>query len=127
MRLTTTECDKVTLALRGFSPIAIYLFGSHGTTSQHPASDIDIAFLPQHTVPAMAVFQAAGLLSQELGAEVDLLDLPRASTVLRKEILRTGEIIEVRNNHALQEFEMLALSDYARLNEERHECLTASR
>lgn len=126
MRLTRTKSAKITQALRSFSPAAIYLFGSHGTASQHPASDIDIAFLPQRSVPAMDVFQTAGLLSQQLGAEVDLVDLTKASTVLRKEILRTGETIEIRNNLALQTFEMLTLSDYARLNEERHECLTAS-
>lgn len=71
----------------------------------------------------MEVFQAAGLLSQQLGSEVDLVDLTRASTVMRKEILRTGETIEVQDSLVSQTFEMLALSDYARLNEERHECL----
>lgn len=126
MRLTPTESDKVIQALRCFSPAAIYLFGSHGTASQHPASDIDIAFLPQRPADAMEVLQAAGLLSQQLGSEVDLVDLTRASTVMRKEILRTGETIEVQDSLVSQTFEMLALSDYARLNEERHECLIPS-
>ena len=126
MRLTPTESDKITQALRSFSPAVIYLFGSHGTGSQHPASDIDIAFLPQRHAGAMEVFHTAGLLSQQLGAEVDLVDLTQASTVLRKEILRTGETIGIHNNLALQTFEMLTRSDYARLNEERHECLVPS-
>lgn len=123
MRLTPSESEKIIRAIGPFRPLAIYLFGSHGTGTQHPASDLDIAFLPGLPASAMVVFKTAGILSQQLGTDVDLVDLAHASTVLRKEVIRTGEVIHNRDPRALAEFEMQTLSDYARLNEERREVL----
>ncbi len=54
-RISPKKSAELTQALRCFSPAAIYLFGSHGTASQHSASDIDIAFLPQRPASAMDV------------------------------------------------------------------------
>lgn len=125
MRLTPEQTTRLVRALSPFFPKVIYVFGSHGTPAQHPGSDLDIAFLPTSPADAFQVFQIANTLSSELAVEVDLIDLSRASTVLRKEVIRTGEAIHVINELAMREFEMLALSDYARLNEERHEVLAA--
>jgi len=123
MRLTRKQTACIVKALAPFSPAAIYVFGSHGTPARHPQSDIDIAFLPAASTDAFQNFQIAGTLSSELGSEVDLVDLSRASTVLRKEVIRTGEAIHVHDEFAMRNFEMRALSDYARLNEERREVL----
>ena len=123
MRLTKKQTACIVRALAPFTPAAIYVFGSHGTPTRHPRSDIDIAFLPVSSTDALRVFQIAGNLSSELGGEVDLIDISRASTVMRKEVIRTGEAIHVADELAMREFEMRALSDYARLNEERHEVL----
>lgn len=123
MRLTSIQIDALDRALSRFSPAVIYVFGSHGTSNEHPLSDIDIAFLPTATVDAYELFKMANTLSGEYGTEVDLIDLSRASTVFRKEVIRTGEAVCVYDERLMRQFEMLALSDYARLNEERHEVL----
>lgn len=125
MRLSISQSTKCVSALALFRPSVIYVFGSYGTDTQHPESDLDIAFLS--TVPSepYQVFQIANNLSSELGIDVDLIDLSRASSVFRKEVIRTGEPIHIDNETAMRKFEMRSLSDYARLNEERHEILAA--
>ncbi len=122
-RLTPAQRGEIIGALEPFAPIAIYVFGSHGTTSQHPASDIDIAFLPALPADPVRIFRIANQLSGVIGTEVDLVDLNHASTVFRKEVIRTGQAFHISDPVLLGRFEMYALSDYARLNEERHEII----
>ena len=123
-RLTTAQIQEITRALEPFAPAAIYLFGSYGTDSQHPSSDLDLAFLPSLPSDPVKIFQIANHLSGSLGVEVDLIDLNRASTVFRKEVIRTGAPIQMGDPSLRHQFEMYALSDYARLNEERREMIT---
>jgi predicted nucleotidyltransferase len=123
MRLTPQQAHIIAQSLDPFQPAVIYVFGSHGTAAQHPQSDLDLAFLPMSSVDAYRVFEMANELVNALGIELDLVDLSKASTVMRKEVLRTGQAFAVRDQSAMREFEMRTLSDYARLNEERHEVL----
>jgi predicted nucleotidyltransferase len=123
-RLTIVQIRDITRALVPFTPAAIYVFGSYGTPSQHPSSDLDLAFLPTLPVDPIQIFQIANHLSGSLGFEVDLVDLNRASTVFRKEVIRTGAPIHIGDPSLRHRFEMYALSDYARLNEERRETIT---
>ncbi|MFM7179936.1 MAG: type VII toxin-antitoxin system MntA family adenylyltransferase antitoxin [Verrucomicrobiales bacterium] len=125
MRLKPSQSSSLDHALAPFAPAVIYVFGSYGTPAWHPGSDIDIAFLPMNRVDSHQLFRIANRLSGEFGTEVDLIDLSRASTVFRKEVIRTGEPVRVYDEPAMRQFEMLALSDYARLNEERRETLAA--
>jgi predicted nucleotidyltransferase len=123
MRLPASIRDALLRHTRALAPKAIYVFGSYGTARQHPASDLDLAVLPQSPLDPVRLFQLANELSSELGLDVDLIDLSRASTVMAKETLRTGERFLVNDLPAVREFEMRTLSDYARLNEERHPVL----
>jgi|688.fasta_scaffold46341_3 predicted nucleotidyltransferase len=123
-RLTIVQIRDITRALVPFAPAAIYVFGSYGTPSQHPSSDLDLAFLPTLPVDPIQIFQIANHLAGSLGFEVDLVDLNRASTVFRKEVIRTGAPIHIGDSSLRRRFEMYALSDYARLNEERREIIT---
>lgn len=59
----------------------------------------------------------------QLDRSVDLIDLKRASTVMAKEVLRTGTPLSITNPSSQQDFEMRVLADYARLNEERQPIL----
>ena len=54
---------------------------------------------------------------------MDLIDLSRASTVMAKEVIRTGVVLHMADRSRLQQFEMRTLADYARLNEERQAVL----
>ena len=118
------DCREIILArLAPLNPVLIYAFGSFGTPRQHPASDIDLAVLPKTALHPMQCFELAGELSESLGRDVDLIDLKTASTVMAKEVIRTGILLHGKDDPALDQFEMQTLSDYARLNEERHAVL----
>lgn len=124
-RITEKQSLQLIEALEAFKPAVIYLFGSFGTPSQHPGSDIDIAFLPTLATDPVECFRIAGQLSERFGRQVDLVNLTQASTVFAKEVLRTGTPIASISPALQQQFEMLTLADYARLNEERQAVLTS--
>lgn len=124
MRLPDHIRSAVIEGLRSLSPKAVYLFGSYGTPRQHPASDLDLAVLPAVPLDPVSRFRLANHLSTNLGIEVDLLDLSSSSTVMAKEVLRTGERLIANDLAATQDFEMRTLADYARLNEQRRNILT---
>lgn len=65
------------------------------------------------------IFVSAQQLAYLLKNDVDLIDLPRVSPVLQVQILKNGRIIYAQDPHYRQEFFMLALKKYSRLNEER--------
>ncbi|MBI5234909.1 MAG: nucleotidyltransferase domain-containing protein [Deltaproteobacteria bacterium] len=106
---------------------AIYLFGSYGTENEWPNSDVDIALL----LPPKTSKQAGHLMLSRLrgelelltGRDVDLLDLRNVSTVFQKEIVMAQRRIYTADEYAAEEFEMLTLSYYQKLNEERAQVL----
>jgi predicted nucleotidyltransferase len=103
--------------------IALYRFGSQAKGTARPDSDIDLAVLARDPIPAMRRFELAQDLAIQLHREVDLVDLRSASTVMRMQVVSTGECLNAPNESARREFEMYAYSDYARLNEERRDIL----
>jgi predicted nucleotidyltransferase len=113
--------------LAEFEPAVVYLFGSAATGRLVAASDVDIGFLPHHPCDPVAVFDAAQRLAGDLGRDVDLVDLSRASVVFRAQVLTTGIAVHVADVRKRDDFEMYVLSDYARTNEERCEVLEAYR
>jgi predicted nucleotidyltransferase len=80
----------VTSALKDY-PVGIFLFGSHATGRAAKTSDIDVAVLPEGTLPA-------GLLSQIREAiegsnvpySVDLVDLSQTDQAFRQRVLKEG-------------------------------------
>jgi predicted nucleotidyltransferase len=106
----------------------IYLFGSHATVTAWPNSDVDVAVLlpPDEAERAgnLALSPARAALEEALRREVDLLNARLVSTVMQKELIY-GELLYCGDRYAVDEFEMLTLSDYQRLNEERREIIKA--
>jgi uncharacterized protein len=107
---------------------AIYLFGSWDTEDEWPDSDVDIALL---LLPNKAKEIGLSLLSDlhfaleaALQKEVDLVNLRRIPTVFQKEIITTGRRIFCADEYGADEFEMVTLSLYQKLNEERAAILT---
>ena len=84
-----------------------YLFGSLGTDRE--ANDIDLAVLAQDKPAYRLREQIVECLDTE---RVDLVDLERASPVLRFEILRTGRPLYVVNTELEQRFELETLHLY---------------
>lgn len=117
------------IILKHYSDVqAIYVFGSYSTDHLRPDSDVDLAVL---LPPEQARHEKTLLLSRchaeledVLGREVDLLNARQVSTVFQKEII-TGQRIYCADMYAADEFEMLTLSYYQKLNEERHHILEA--
>lgn len=99
--------------------LAVYVFGSFSDGRARPDSDIDLAVLCERSLPPELVFDVAQELASALGRDVDLVDLRRASTVLRAQVVGTGRQLLDSVPTLTGEFEMYTLSDYARLNEER--------
>jgi len=102
---------------------AIYLFGSYGTENEWPDSDVDIAVLlpPAEAKRAGALDMGDLRLALEalLGKDVDLINLRQVSTVLQKEVVFADRRIFCADVYAADEFEMLTLSFYQKLNQER--------
>lgn len=101
--------------------IALYRFGSQAKGTARPDSDIDLAVLARDPIPNIRRFDIAQELAAQLHRDVDLLDLRRASAVMRMQVLSAGTCLDAPDEPARREFEMYAYSDYARLNEERRE------
>ena len=79
--------------------------------------------LAYNPIPAMRRFELAQELAIQLHRDVDLVDLRTASTVMRVQVISTGEYLEPPNEPTRREFEMYVFAGYARLNEERREIL----
>jgi uncharacterized protein len=103
--------------------IAIYRFGSAERGAVRPDSDIDLALFSREALPELRRFELAQDLAIQLHRDVDLVDLRAASTVMRMQVISTGECLFTASDRLQGEFEDLVYSDYARLNEERREIL----
>jgi len=108
----------------------IYLFGSFGTEDEWPDSDVDIALLlrPEEAKKErlLAMSGCSADLARLLHKEVDLLNARLVSTVFQKEIVMNGRLIYCGDRSAVDEFEMLTLSKYQKLNEERRDIVDAA-
>ena len=106
---------------------AIYIFGTYGTDDQWTDSDVDIALLLKHqqakTIGTLVMSDLRFELERLLKKDVDLINLRRVPTVLQKEIVAADRRIHTADEYAADEFEMLTISYYQKLNEERAEIL----
>lgn len=114
----------VNVVLKHFPGVqGIYLFGAYGTAYEQSSSDIDLALLlpPEMATRAgnIAMSPCATALASLLDKPVDLINLREVSTVFQKEIIAADRLIHCADRYAADEFEMLVLSYYQKLNEER--------
>ena len=98
---------------------ALYSFGSWGTGAERPDSDIDLAVLPRTPLDPVQRWDLAQKLASLARRDVDLVDLLRASTVLRMQVVANGQRLYTADVNAVEQFEDTVFSSYARLNEER--------
>jgi predicted nucleotidyltransferase len=96
---------------------AAYLFGSVARGAARADSDIDLAILCAGRMPASDRFETERALSLELDADVDLIDLSSAPTVLQCEIIMQGTRLYQRDHDRVLDFEARVLSEYAVLLE----------
>lgn len=98
---------------------ALYCFGSAVSGDTHPDSDVDVAVLTAIRMDPLERWRLQEDLAALIGRGVDLVDLRSASAVMKVQVLASGVVLVDRDPHARAWFEMIALADYARLNEER--------
>jgi len=107
---------------------AIYLFGSYGTDQKGSGSDVDIAVLlppvVSRNLDSLILSNTQVALEALLKRDVDLINLRKAPTVLQKEVIQSDRRIYAGDEYAAEEFEMLTLSFYQKLNEERAEIIS---
>ena len=117
--------DLIKLCLNAFPELqAIYLFGSYNTENEWPNSDVDIALLLPHQFTNNLYMTELHFQLEELYQKaVDLVNLRQVSTVFKKEIIMADRRIYCAQPYQTDEFEMLTLSFYQKLNEERQEIL----
>ncbi|MHB1394828.1 MAG: type VII toxin-antitoxin system MntA family adenylyltransferase antitoxin [Clostridia bacterium] len=101
----------------------VILFGSAAAGRMREDSDIDLAFLSDKSLSEYEVFNIAQELSSALGRDIDLIDLSKASTVFKANILGTGKIIYSADENRKHEFQIRTFKEYSLLNEERKEIL----
>lgn len=118
---TKSRLDPLVAALQSrlSGLIAVYRFGSFGTSEERPDSDIDLGLQPDHPLDPVDVFYLAAELATLAGREVDLVDMIRCSTVMRAQIVATGDVIFCRDRYRCEGFAATAYSRYAHLNEAR--------
>ena len=103
--------------------VALYRFGSQAKGEARQDSDVDLAVLARNLISNLRRFDIAQELAAQLHRDVDLVDLRTASTVMRMQVISTGECLFKASDRLQGEFEDLVYSTYARLNEERREIL----
>ncbi|MCI5145630.1 MAG: nucleotidyltransferase domain-containing protein, partial [Candidatus Electrothrix sp. AR3] len=114
----------VAAVLRHYPAVqAVYLFGSLASGEEWPDSDADIGLLlpiqEAKEQSSLLLSSCAMDLADLLRREVDLLNLRRVSTVMQHQVVTTGQLLHYGDQYAKDEFEMLTLSFYQKLNEER--------
>jgi uncharacterized protein len=101
---------RVSAALEG-AQFAL-VFGSFGTPSFGPESDLDVAVSFPRALSGMDLVSLAGRLETAAGRRVDVVDLRRADPIIAMQVLRNGRPILVTEPRALAEFQMYTPSRY---------------
>ncbi len=87
--------DALTEFVRQAIPdlIVLYRFGSQTKGLARPDSDVDLALLARQPVPPLRRFELAQELAAHLHRDVDFVDLCATSTVMRMQVISTGECL----------------------------------
>lgn len=117
------KIKDVISALSEFNIIVLYIFGSASRNELRNDSDIDIAFLTEDDIDEYKCFMKAQEIADIFKRDVDLIDLRKASTVFKAQIIGSGKVVYCIDDIKKAYFEMRSLKEYALLNEERQEIL----
>lgn len=98
----------------------LILFGSQAKNEAFIWSDIDIAFLSKEDISNIKRWELSQELAYFYQKEVDLIDLKQANTILKFEIVSTGEVIFNKNQ---DNFLIRAYTEYFDFNIDRRDIL----
>ena len=119
------KLEEATALLRKRLPnvLAVYQFGSFGTPFEKTSSDVDLAFLNPVNLSSVELWNLEQELSVLLQKDVDLIDLRSQPTVMRMQVISTGDRIWCGDFNASEVFEDFVFSDYANLSERRQDII----
>ncbi|WP_069648848.1 type VII toxin-antitoxin system MntA family adenylyltransferase antitoxin [Caloranaerobacter ferrireducens] len=118
--LLTAEIEKIKdILINRVSPYLIIIFGSAAKKRLRKDSDVDIAFLSDKYFDDYEIFMISQELADVLNRDVDLIDLNKATTVLKAQIIGNGKIIYSKDDRKVSEYRIRVLKEYCLLNEER--------
>lgn len=106
--------------------LGIYAFGSRAQGIANEQSDLDLAILVAGYADPLLLFETANRLADQLGYEVDLLDLRAASTVMQHQVITTGRRLWAKDMQA-DLFDVFVLNEKMALDELRAEQLNEIR
>ena len=107
---TIHAADAVVLCLlrdRIGDPIVLYRFGSSVAGAPRAESDLDYALLASRPLEAVERFELQEDVARTLRRSVDLVDLRRASAVLRMQVVASGVAVAVGDAVEKERFEIL--------------------
>jgi predicted nucleotidyltransferase len=120
MHLSDEQLQQIEDRLvKALDPYLIMLFGSAVNGNFRADSDVDLAYLSDQGIEAYDLFMLSQQIASLLGRDVHLMDLNQVSTVMQAQVIAKGKVILDREPNRRQEFFILVLKKYARLNEER--------
>jgi predicted nucleotidyltransferase len=91
--LADALCRECLSAFPGRRMLGAWLYGSHAAGRSRPDSDIDVAVLFDEPLDPVSLFDAGSRLAAFMKAPVDLVDLRRASGLLRVEATQRGRAL----------------------------------
>lgn len=117
MRITGTHRKKLSRVLRRNKKIrAAFLFGSQATGSVRPTSDVDIGILFEHgeddKISGRTLALAGEMMRTLERNDVDVVELNRASTLLRYAAIVHGKPLFVRRKNELPEITFRVLGEF---------------
>lgn len=123
MTLTHEEKEKIISFLKSkMSLRLLILFGSYASGHAAADSDIDLAFIADNDIDDFALWwDISRELSLLIGHDVDLVDMKKASTVFRFEIVSNGQILFQEGD--FDAYLDLVYTLYLQLNDDRQEVL----
>lgn len=118
--LLAVEIEKIKdILINRVSPYLIIIFGSAAKKRLRKDSDIDIAFLSDKYFEDYDVFMISQELADVLNRDVDLIDLNKATTVFKAQIIGNGRVIYSKDDRRVNEYKIRVMKEYCLLNEER--------
>ncbi|KPU26665.1 DNA polymerase subunit beta [Caloranaerobacter sp. TR13] len=118
--LLAVEIEKIKdILINRVSPYLVIIFGSAAKKRLRKDSDIDIAFLSDKYFDDYEIFMISQELADVLNRDVDLIDLNKATTVFKAQIIGNGRVIYSKDDRRVNEYKIRVLKEYCLLNEER--------
>ena len=97
----------------------VYLFGSRAVGEEWPDSDLDLAVVLDGPADPVSLWMAGEDIASRLDVDVDLIDLLKADTVLKHQIVTNGKLLFTNDPVEAERYEIFILNDMMELNEAR--------